>query len=91
VELLNLKERILQRSIFDFIKNSQDRYEFHIECVGHKYTVTFSTNIEYQKSGNINIDEELKNILVNGLIETEGFVNTLTKIENRERNLEELL
>ena len=37
------------------------------------------------------IDEELKNILVNGLIETEGFVNTLTKIENRERNLEELL
>ena len=91
MKFLNLKERILKRSSFDFRKNSQDRYEFDIECIGYKYTVTFSTNIQYQNSETFDIDEQLKNILVNGLIETEGFVNTLNKIENRERNLEELL
>lgn len=90
MEFMNLKERIKSRSTFSFEKVG-DRFVVGIECIDTKYSVTFSTNIEYQNVGNIDIDGELKNILVNGLIETEGFVNKLEKIENREKNLDILL
>ena len=87
---MNLKERIKCRSTYSFNK-VDERFVVGIECVGVKYSVTFSTNIEYQDTGNVNIDEQLKNLLINGLIETDGFVQKLEKIENRERNLDSLL
>jgi len=88
MEFMNLKERIKSRSTFSFEKVNE-RIVVGIECIDTKYSVTFSTNIEYQNVGNIDI--ELKNLLINGLIETEGFVNKLEKIENREKNLDILL
>lgn len=86
MEFMNLKERIKNRSSFSFGKEG-DRFVVGIECIGTKYSVTFSTNIEYQNVGNVNIDDELKNILINGLVESDGFIHRLEKIENRERNL----
>ena len=90
MEFMNLKERIKSRSTFSFEKEG-DRFIVGIECIDTKYSVTFSTNIQYQNTGTVNIDGELKNLLINGLIETEGFVNKLQKVENRERNLDALL
>jgi hypothetical protein len=87
---MNLKERIKSRSTFSFEKVNE-RFVVGIECIGIKYSVTFSTNIQYQSTGTVNIDDQLKNLLINGLIETEGFVNKLQKIENREKNLDILL
>jgi hypothetical protein len=90
MEFMNLKERIKTRSTFSFEKVG-DRFVVGIECIGIKYSVTFSTNIQYQDTGNINIDGELKNLLINGLIESDGFVQKLEKVENREKNLDILL
>ena len=90
MEFMNLKERIKSRSTFSFDKVNE-RFVVGIECIGVKYSVTFSTNVQYQDIGNINIDGELKNLLINGLIESDGFVHKLEKIENRERNLDKLL
>jgi len=90
MEFMNLKERIKSRSTFSFEKVNE-RFVVGIECIGIKYSVTFSTNIQYQSTGTVNIDDQLKNLLINGLIETEGFVNKLQKIENREKNLDILL
>ena len=90
MEFINLKERIKNRSTFSFEKIN-DKFLIQIECIDTKYSVTFSTNIEYQNVGNIDIDGELKNLLINGLIETEDFVNKLGKVENREKNLDILL
>jgi len=86
MEFMNLKERIKSRSTFSFEKVNE-RIVVGIECIDTKYSVTFST--EYQNVGNIDI--ELKNLLINGLIEIEGFVNKLGKVENREKNLDILL
>ena len=87
---MNLKERIKSRSTFSFEKEG-DRFIVGIECIDTKYSVTFSTNIQYQNTETVNIDNQLKNLLINGLIETDGFVNKLHKIENREKNLDILL
>ena len=90
MQFMNLKERIKKRSTYTFDK-VDERFVVGIECIGIIYSVTFSTNIEYQETGNVNIDDQLKNLLINGLIETDGFVEKLMKVENRERNLDTLL
>jgi hypothetical protein len=90
MNLINLKERIKNRSTYSFDKVNE-RFVVGIECIGVKYYVEFSTNIQYQDTDRIDIDGELKNILINGLIETDGFLQKLEKIENRERNLDSLL
>lgn len=87
---MNLKERIKSRSTFSF-EQVGDKFLVGIECIDTKYSVTFSTNIQYQNTETVNIDDQLKNLLINGLIVTEGFVNKLEKVENRERNLDALL
>jgi hypothetical protein len=90
MEFMNLKERIKSRSTFSF-EQVGDKFLVGIECIDTKYSVTFSTNIQYQNTETVNIDDQLKNLLINGLIVTEGFVNKLEKVENRERNLDALL
>jgi hypothetical protein len=83
---MNIKQKILDVSSFNLEKDG-NKYVASIECVGFKYSVTFSTNIQYYGS----IDKQLKNILVNGLIESNGFIKKFEQIETRNKNLNTLL
>lgn len=88
--MTHLKKRIEKKSVIS-VDKIDDKFCFSIECVGTKYQVIFSSNIDYSNFDVKKIDNDLINILINGLLSTEDFVDNFLRIENREKSLRLLL
>lgn len=86
-----IKKRIIENSEFSQCVTSDAIY-FTINCIGVESSVNMQfTSFVGCDFVNFSIDESIKNILVNSLIENSSFLRKFEMFENRNRNLDILV
>lgn len=93
METKYIKKRIIENSEFSYVLTS-DSLICKIICIGIESSVVMQFNhytTGVVDTSNITIDESIKNLLVNSLIENNKFLEKFEKFENRNRNLDTLI
>lgn len=87
----NIKKKIIENSEFTY-DITLDSIIFKISCLGTESSISMTFNsFDGCDFSNFNIDDSIKNILVNSLIANNEFFEKFERIENRKRNLDSLL
>ena len=87
----NIKKKIIENSEFTY-DITLDSIIFKISCLGTESSMSKTLDsVDGGEFSNFNIDDSIKNILVNSLIANNEFFEKFERIENRKRNLDSLL
>ncbi len=87
----HIKKRIIENSEFSY-DYTLESIVFKINCIGVESSIVMQFNSFLGCDfGSFSVDDTVKNLLVNSLIENTNFLNKFERFENRKRNLDSLL
>jgi len=91
-DLLYIKKRILDKSEFRYATEATFAPRLFMKCYNFEVSTAIRlSEVEDLKSNGSDIEFHIKEILVNEFIANTEFLNKFIKLENREKNLNELI